>query len=688
MEIRQRISTSLGKKSTKKRQGSIKGKLVVLPIFLLFLAITIIVAISSISSKKSMEDIMKNDGLILAESLVEMLDNNGTAMDTITPLLDDKLKSVATFVASKENNIGNNDLKEIANNLDVQLINIYDYKGKTIYSNGEENLGFQVPDDHIIYQLIKSDYDSIVEDIRENLVTGTKYKYFYLKTNSHVMQIGYEAEKIADLTNAFEYQTIVEDFVLQDGVEFAAVIDSNANIIASSVIDSVGAKVNDEKVRAAIDGKADYTTIGYYEPVNEKCLQIYYPLTINNEYKGVIAIGISLDSIDHVISTNVLNTSIIGLISLVALGIILFISSRNMARIINKFAEQMDSIATSDLTLEVPAAILAKNDEFGRIAQSVVKMKESLTNVIHTISDKSEILSVTAEELNTTTKQASYTSDEIAKAVNQISTGAMEQSEETAQGRDSIIELGNLITNNKDYVKELNTSTEEINELIQEGFNIIVELTKHTKSNTDASVEVKAIVDTTNESVKEIANASSLIQSVAEQTNLLALNATIEAARAGEFGKGFAVVADEIRKLADESNTLSQQITTIISQLIERITYAISAMDKVGQIVVEQSNCVDDTNAKFSGILEAINSMKVIEERINQSSDQMNLKKDEIIHVIDGLAAISEENAASTEETTASVEEQSAALEEISSSSEDLAHISEELNSLIHVFKI
>ncbi len=63
-----------------------------------------------------------------------------------------------------------------------------------------------------------------------------------------------------------------------------------------------------------------------------------------------------------------------------------------------------------------------------------------------------------------------------------------------------------------------------------------------------------------------ITKAVSQIIGIADKTNMLSLNASIEASKAGESGRGFAVVAQQIRKLADLTRTVSDQVNTLIRE--------------------------------------------------------------------------------------------------------------------------
>jgi len=248
--------------------------------------------------------------------------------------------------------------------------------------------------------------------------------------------------------------------------------------------------------------------------------------------------------------------------------------------------------------------------------------------------------------------------------------------------------LGDLIEKNEQDVQGLSDTAGKINKLKDEGLEIVKSLVEKTKENEEASFEINSLILDTDEGANKIQSASEMIRSIAEQTNLLALNAAIEAARAGESGRGFSVVADEIRKLAEESDRFTAQISEIINDLSSKSQAAVKTMKEMAATVQSQRESVGETNIKFAGIAQAIEDIEELISNLSQSGEMMNVKKDEVIEAIEVLSSISEENAAGTEEASASTEEQSASLVEIANASDTLAKFANEMQENITRFKI
>ncbi len=118
--------------------------------------------------------------------------------------------------------------------------------------------------------------------------------------------------------------------------------------------------------------------------------------------------------------------------------------------------------------------------------------------------------------------------------------------------------------------------------------------------------------------VQAMVGAIESINAVAEQTNLLALNATIEAARAGEAGKGFAVVASEVKMLANQAQSLNEEIGRKVADVQNRshavtgaTTQVLDALGDIRQQAAEAASVVTQQAAAVHEIAGAANEAAV-----------------------------------------------------------------------------
>ncbi|WOT06452.1 methyl-accepting chemotaxis protein [Shewanella sp. DAU334] len=133
------------------------------------------------------------------------------------------------------------------------------------------------------------------------------------------------------------------------------------------------------------------------------------------------------------------------------------------------------------------------------------------------------------------------------------------------------------------------------------------------------------------DSAKSISQLVSTIQEIAAQTNLLALNAAIEAARAGEAGRGFAVVAGEVRTLAGKAHSASEQIDSMINQVIDQVGTIKSSID-------DNFVCAEEVSVSSAQISTIVNEIIVKSEHmqnvINVAATRAFLDTLKLDHVV------------------------------------------------------
>ena len=372
------------------------------------------------------------------------------------------------------------------------------------------------------------------------------------------------------------------------------------------------------------------------------------------------------------------------------LGLLLWII-KSITSPIAALGKDMEKLADYDFSEEVKAGISknsGRKDEIGSISRGTEKVVERLRDIVVNIREVSGHILNVSDEIADNAKSTAKASDELTKAVDGISIGAMHQAEDMQRGTKAMQSMGEALRANEESMIELNQSSDGVYDAKEKGISAIKDLINTTAKVEESALKVSEVIERTDEGAKKIDEASTMIKSIAGQTNLLALNAAIEAARAGEAGKGFAVVADEIRKLAEQTDKFTEEIVVVVRNLSERTKEAVDIMEEVKTVVGEQVTCVDETEKQFVYISDEIDVTKTIIGKLNDSEKELESARGELSEIVEGLAAVSEENAAATEECLASVEEQAASTSIIESSAERLPEMARGLEEAVQKFKL
>lgn len=669
---------------------SIRVRLLVIPVILVILTITGIGTVSTLNTRRNILEEMSRNGQILLQEIEGRIEDNARSLEVINENIEKEIRVGASFAASIKDELTDGRISQLARDLQLGELSYFSPEGEVIYSSKPRLVGWKPEVGSALYNFFQSDEKEFMDDIGSGEEAEGQYKYGTIRLlDGSFVQGGINVNVYNRLTEEFSYQTLMKELATSDEIVYALFIDKDMKAIAHSENDRIGLDLSEDPgaISAIVEGEP-YASEYLFGEEEIPVYDLVYPVVINGEQVGAVNIGLSMDNVNAAIRENMMTIVIAGVIGILVLATVLFISSNYAIRIINRLKEYMHYMAEGDFSVSIPEELLNRKDEFGDISQSVSIMQNSVRDIIRDVLDKSQLVAAHSEELTATTYESTKVADEISKAIENIAAGASEQAKDTEQGFDATIELGDAVVNNTNRMEALNLLVEKVNTLKDEGLELVKDLVAKAEISNKSSKEIKEVINTTNNSAEQISVASEMIKSIAEQTNLLALNAAIEAARAGDAGRGFAVVADEIRKLAEQSNKFTGEISSIISGLIEQSAIAVEAVEELEDAINTQNISVDMTSNKFDGIADSIEEMKESINIVAEAGKEMVAKKEYIAEIMENLSSVSQEYAAVSEEASASVEEQTASMIEIANASEELSNIAEELNTQVEKFKI
>lgn len=410
------------------------------------------------------------------------------------------------------------------------------------------------------------------------------------------------------------------------------------------------------------------------------------------EEEVVRVAGITMEEARTQIMGTVRTATIVSLtVGIIALILLALLMEFLLVIPLKKTVAEIHRIARYDLTEEDMASVRAmttRKDEIGSISRNIVMMFDNLRNIVRQIEQSSTVLSQNAGTLADQTMQLKRSSDEISTTMNDLSNAAMSQAGDTTTSANEVSKLDGLIVRNISDTENLRSNADQMDKVKNNGLAAIKDLIEKTARSRESIAAVREAMQQNNEQAQKIEATSQKINDIADQTNLLSLNAAIEAARAGDAGRGFAVVAEEIRGLAEETNSLTNEIGTIIQELLEKTADATQNMESMEKIFEEQERSVGETKENFIQIEQCLESVQSSVSTLYESSSNMTGSKEIIVQMIEGISAASQENAAGSEEALAAVETQDSVISDITGMTQNLSAVAEELMEQAHKFSL
>ncbi|MGI2127860.1 methyl-accepting chemotaxis protein [Shewanella oncorhynchi] len=306
-----------------------------------------------------------------------------------------------------------------------------------------------------------------------------------------------------------------------------------------------------------------------------------------------------------------------------------WLSGKKLLAQLEETTDQIASLGSGSLGANVELQI-QQDDEIGALRRAVNTYAGTLRAMLDLITQEAKKIQFEATQLSGLSRklaqraeQQRLESAQLAAAITQMSSSAMEVANNTndcaATAQSSLI----VVREGQTRVAASNTSIEALSGEIANATKVISQLAQD-------SQKVGAVLD--------------VIKAISEQTNLLALNAAIEAARAGDQGRGFAVVADEVRTLAGRTQDSANEISTMINALQSASRLAVQAMQAGESRTVHAVAEAEGAADSLSSTVQSFDDISQRAQQIALAAQQQSQVTQEINELAVRINSISEDN--------------------------------------------
>lgn len=376
------------------------------------------------------------------------------------------------------------------------------------------------------------------------------------------------------------------------------------------------------------------------------------------------------------------------IISVAALVISILASYWLTARVlgpIRQLNEAVKDVAAGDLTKTIKVdgkdeiAVLS-----GDFNQTVTHLKHLVEGVNSSSSEVMKVTGVVASGVET----AKDSVNRIGSSIKQIADGANIHASSSNEIATSMSDMASGIVKIAETSSMVSEAAQEAAGHAETGSVVVEQAVKQIGSIGEGTEKVGSAIERLNERSMQIEEILNFITEITSRIRLLSLNASIEAARAGEHGRGFAVVAEEVKKLAGQSESSTDQIAQLITEIRQDTLNAVEVMDVSRKDVREGVALIEEVREKFTNILQATRNVADHILEVSAASEQMSAGSEQVTASVEELKSIANLTSSDAKNVADAAEEQIETIQQISGSVNQLESVVDNLRKELAKFKL
>lgn len=326
-------------------------------------------------------------------------------------------------------------------------------------------------------------------------------------------------------------------------------------------------------------------------------------------------------------------------------SLILFVIARALIAPIKRIKEGLNAIGNKRLNYLLHPNDHRRGDEVGEIARNYQASMQNISEVIlHLVNNANRIHDVSStieQSTNSIHEQSTQISADTNSVANSMDSVNIKTKSVASAAEELSANMKGLSESNQTISKDINAVANTMEafksalQQIKQSAQQVLTISNQAQNQAETG---RSTLNLLGESTESIAGLVSQIQSISSQTKMLALNATIESASAGEAGKGFAVVANEVKNLSQETSSFSNEISSEIKQMQDKLKMVVSQNLAVHEVIqkINQSNQIVDESIEHQS--HEFNQLATTLESLSEAADSVHKNLQEAVIAIRDLA--------------------------------------------------